>query len=295
MDRSKFYAYLRSSKCNLFGKSLTQQQVTTLDLIIDEAIARGLFRPHTAYVMATAYHEVGSTLRPIRENLNYTTAAAIVRVWPSRFKSAAEAKPYVKKPQALANKVYGGRLGNTGPNDGWLYRGGGLVQLTGRENYRKYGLENRPETILAPMVSVQVMVDGMVNGRFTGKKLADYSDFTQMRAIINADVKANGAKIAGYAKQFEAAMAEAGFPYQFKLAAIDPVQMPEPVKAPTHTAETPVARPEPSVAETAASHSTNTKSGKGIGAGVLAAIAALATGWAYVSNLPCNVLGVFCG
>lgn len=286
MDRSKFYAYLRSSKCNLFGKSLTQQQVTTLDLIIDEAITRGMFRTHVAYVMATAYHEVGSVLRPIRENLNYTTAASIVRVWPSRFKSTSAAAPYVKNPKALANKVYGGRMGNTQPNDGWLYRGGGLVQLTGRENYRKYGLENAPEKILDPKVSVQVMVDGMVRGTFTGKKLADYSDFTQMRAIINADVKANGAKIASYAKQFEAAMAEAGFPYQFKLAVIEPVQKPNPVKSPA---------PEPSVAETAASHNTNTKNGKGIGAGVLAALAALAAGWAYISNIPCNVLGVFCG
>lgn len=293
MDRSKFYAYLRSSKCSLFGKSLTQQQVTTLDLIIDEAIVRGMFRPHVAYVMATAYHEVGSVLRPIRENLNYTTAAAIVRVWPSRFKSTTEAKPYVKNPKALANKVYGGRLGNTGPNDGWLYRGGGLVQLTGRENYRKYGLESTPEKILDTKVSVQVMVDGMVRGTFTGKKLADYSDFTQMRAIINADVKANGAKIAGYAKQFDAAMAEAGFPYQFKLPFSEPAQKPEPVKTPTHTTEAPAARPGPSVAEPAANDKSS-KYGPGFAAvGVVAAV--LASAWAFLSNIPCNVLGVFCG
>lgn len=71
----------------------------------------------------------------LEENLTYTTVARLRAVWPSRFKSNAAALPYVRNPQKLANRVYGGRLGNTGPNDGWLYRGSGCKQTTGKTNF----------------------------------------------------------------------------------------------------------------------------------------------------------------
>lgn len=72
----------------------------------------------------------------LEENLYYTTAARLKAVWPSRFPTPASAAPYLRNPQALANKVYGGRLGNTGPNDGWLHRGSGCKQTTGKANYQ---------------------------------------------------------------------------------------------------------------------------------------------------------------
>lgn len=72
-----------------------------------------------------------------QENMNYR-AETIVKVWPSRFPNIESAKPYARNPQLLANKVYGGRLGNTDPNDGWVYRGGGFIGLTGKEIYTKY-------------------------------------------------------------------------------------------------------------------------------------------------------------
>lgn len=72
------------------------------------------------------------------ENMNYTTAARIKAIWPSRFKTLASASPYVKNSKALANLVYGGRMGNTQTNDGWDFRGGGFIGLTGREVYTKY-------------------------------------------------------------------------------------------------------------------------------------------------------------
>lgn len=79
-------------------------------------------------------HESGG-FRVLSENMNYTSAASLSRVWPSRFPNAAAAAPYVRNPQALANKVYGGRMGNTQTGDGWRFRGRGLVHLTGRANY----------------------------------------------------------------------------------------------------------------------------------------------------------------
>jgi predicted chitinase len=75
-------------------------------------------------------------LRSLEENLNYSARRAS-EVWPSRFPTAAAAKPFANAPAKLAEKVYGGRLGNFKPGDGWAYRGSGLLQNTGRENFEE--------------------------------------------------------------------------------------------------------------------------------------------------------------
>ena len=80
-------------------------------------------------------HE-SAMLERIEENLNYS-AERLTQVWPRRFPTLASAQPFARNPRALANKVYGGRLGNTAPDDGWAYRGRGLIQITGRDNYRQ--------------------------------------------------------------------------------------------------------------------------------------------------------------
>jgi putative chitinase len=78
-------------------------------------------------------HESGM-LEHLEEGLNYS-AERLVQVWPKRFPTLADARPYARSPEALANRVYGGRMGNTEPGDGWAYRGRGLIQCTGRANY----------------------------------------------------------------------------------------------------------------------------------------------------------------
>ncbi|TIQ96705.1 glycoside hydrolase family 19 protein [Mesorhizobium sp.] len=75
-------------------------------------------------------------LRSLEENLSYS-AERLTRVWPKRFPSLAVAKPFAKNPAKLAEKVYGGRLGNFKPGDGWNFRGSGLLQNTGRENFEE--------------------------------------------------------------------------------------------------------------------------------------------------------------
>lgn len=204
MNRKKFYAAL--------GKH-TQQQVNGQEAILDEASKRGTPLQHLAYILATAKHETGGSFGPTTENLNYTTAARIRAVWPKRFPTLASAEPYVRNPEKLANKVYGDRadIGNVNIGDGWLYRGRGLAQITGRGNYAKFGIEKNPEKALELPTAVRILFDGLTKGMFTGKKLSDYKDYKPMRAAINADGALNGATIAAMAQKYESALREAGY------------------------------------------------------------------------------------
>jgi putative chitinase len=100
-----------------------------------------------AAFIAQCAHESGGFIF-LTENLNYK-AESLLKVFPKYFKDMATAKAYEKKPEKIANKIYGGRMGNgdepTG--DGWRYRGRGLIQLTGKTNYTWFAasLEISPE------------------------------------------------------------------------------------------------------------------------------------------------------
>lgn len=102
-------------------------------------------------------HESGDLAR-LEEMLNYTTPARIVAVWPRRVTGLADAATLCRNPEGLANRVYAGRNGNAGESsgDGWTYRGRGLIQLTGRANYRAAAeaigepYEAQPELVLQP-------------------------------------------------------------------------------------------------------------------------------------------------
>ncbi|MDR7232066.1 putative chitinase [Caulobacter sp. BE264] len=86
-----------------------------------------------AHFLGQVCHESGGFTR-FTENLNYSAERLCV-VWPSRFPNLEAAKPYARNPEALAEKVYSGRMGNVNPGDGAKYKGRGLMQLTGRANY----------------------------------------------------------------------------------------------------------------------------------------------------------------
>lgn len=90
-----------------------------------------------SHFMAQVLHEVGG-LTILIENMNYR-AERIVQVWSSRFPTIASAEPFAHNPEKLANKVYGGRMGNNQSGDGFRFIGRGLIQLTGRESYKKFG------------------------------------------------------------------------------------------------------------------------------------------------------------
>jgi putative chitinase len=103
-----------------------------------------------AHFMAQVLHESGGLTLQI-ESLNYS-AERLPRVWPSRFKPTGPLDPvaFAHNEQKLGNEVYGGRMGNIGPNDGFTYRGRGLLQLTGKESYREATTRLRAQNPDAP-------------------------------------------------------------------------------------------------------------------------------------------------
>lgn len=114
-----------------------------------------------AHFMAQISHESdGGRIK--EESLNYTTAARIAQVWPTRF-TPESAAAYVRNPQELGNKVYNGRMGNRpGTNDGFNFRGRGLLQITGRESYARIGsltnldLVNNPSLVNDPANALEI-------------------------------------------------------------------------------------------------------------------------------------------
>jgi putative chitinase len=126
----------------------------------------------------------------LEENLNYS-AEALMKTWPSRFPTMELAQQYARNPEKIANKVYGGRMGNgleeTG--DGWLYHGRGLIQLTGKDNYTLAGdalnmdFLHSPDYVLVPKYAA--LTAGWYWNKRQLNKEADAKDYTGMTKKIN--------------------------------------------------------------------------------------------------------------
>ncbi len=89
-----------------------------------------------AAFVAQVGHETGQLKRQV-ENLNYSPDA-LRMTWPNRF-DADLASAVARNPEQIANIAYGNRMGNSASGDGWKYRGRGLIQITGKNNYRACG------------------------------------------------------------------------------------------------------------------------------------------------------------
>jgi putative chitinase len=91
-----------------------------------------------AHFLAQCGHESGG-FRLVKENLNYS-AKGLQGIFKKYFPNEALAKQYERKPEKIANKVYGGRMGNgdEASGDGAKYCGRGFIQLTGKTNYQAF-------------------------------------------------------------------------------------------------------------------------------------------------------------
>lgn len=120
-----------------------------------------------AQFIAEATEECGSGAE-MQENMNYT-AARLLQVFPTHF-THAEALTCQHNPRMIADRAYGGRMGNAPPpsDDGWNYRGKGLSQVTGKSSYaalaKKTGLDvlGHPEFLLAPDTTLECGVADFV-------------------------------------------------------------------------------------------------------------------------------------
>lgn len=208
MNRTAFFASARSRTSGIFGTSLSRRQVEGVEAILDEGEKRGTSLFHLAAILAEAYHETGGQMQPVKETVyasskdrNPSDAIVIQRLDTAFAKGKL---PWVSKPYW---------------RDGWFGRG--LIQLTHKANYDKFGVTK--QSALDLKTSVRVMFDGMEKGLFTGKKLADYGQIVTKtplvmayryygsRAIVNGDTAVNGKHIETYGKAFEAALKTAGY------------------------------------------------------------------------------------
>lgn len=216
MDRAKFFATVRNS---VFRGSLSQPQVDGIEAILDAcddlSVTDGR---HVAYILATPMIETGATYEPIVENLNYSEQG-LLRTFPKYF-SPADAKAYARQPERIANRAYANRMGNgnEASGEGWLFRGRGLCQITGRDNYAQFSkilghdLVGSPGLTLQDDVAAKIIVVGMRDGIFTGKSLSDFftksgTDWINARRIINGLDRASD--IASYATRFYEALKDA--------------------------------------------------------------------------------------
>lgn len=164
--------------------------------LFQPALAQECIRAHIdtplrfAHFIAQIAHESGS-LRARVENLNYS-AKALRSVFGRYFTTDEMAEQYARKPEAIANIVYANRMGNgpTESGEGWKYRGRGLIQLTGKDNYRACGaaiqqdVVGNPDLISQdPAVSVAVAIWFWNRNHLS--ELADQDDLAGITRRIN--------------------------------------------------------------------------------------------------------------
>jgi len=138
-------------------------------------------------------------LKPVVENLNYS-AQGLANTWPSRYAVDPKAKTKVpnalanslaRKPEAIANNVYANRMGNgdEASGDGWLFRGRGIFQLTGREMYEQLSTDTGIDYVSDPD-KLLTEADSMVSALWYWNKkglsrLADKDDIVGVTKGIN--------------------------------------------------------------------------------------------------------------
>jgi predicted chitinase len=119
------------------------------DHLAEAMAANGI---HSAEQQAAFLAQVAVESRGLQEsteNLNYS-ARRLIEVFPKEFPTLEVAKRYEHYPEAMANRAYAGKNGNVRNGDGYRYRGRGLMQVTGRDNYRAVGFEDNPEALEQP-------------------------------------------------------------------------------------------------------------------------------------------------
>ncbi|MDP9875628.1 glycoside hydrolase family 19 protein [Agrobacterium tumefaciens] len=197
MDMTTFFAYARRAP---FGGRLSQGQIDGMNALFrcwaSHKIAGADNNRLLAYILASVFHETGGRMLPVRETFASTDAGAIAaleKAWKAG-KLGQVKTPYWRKDA-----------------NGKSWFGRGDIQITHRVNYDALGkrigadLVGNPSLALDVDISAEIAIVGMLEGRFTGKKLTDYFNLKAdnpvgARAVVNGSDKAK--LIASYYKSF---------------------------------------------------------------------------------------------
>ena len=197
LARKTFFDAVRAS---LFDGVLQKRQVAGLTAILDRGSIGETDDRWLAYMLATAHHETGRTMQPVRETFAASDARAIALL-DSAFEHGR--LPSVSVPYWRRDA------------EGKSWLGRGLVQLTHRTNYEKMTLLTGIDLVSDPgramelTIATDILFIGMETGAFTGRRLGQYfcatkEDWTGARRIINGRDRAE--RVAGYARRYLSAI-----------------------------------------------------------------------------------------
>jgi len=135
-----------------------------------------------ACFLGQAMHESGN-FKNLEENLNYS-ALGLMKTWPSRFPDLDTADKYAHNPEKIANKVYAGRMGNIEEGDGYAFRGRGIFQLTGRENYANFGHNAAVDVLSNPnLLSTPEYATLSASWYWNKRSLNQYADVMDVESL----------------------------------------------------------------------------------------------------------------
>lgn len=180
---SKLAACVPNSKIDEWFKVIN----TTLPSYSINSVSR------VAAWLAQMAHESGD-FRLLTENLNYSTRG-LRATFPKYFPTDALAEQYARQPEKIANRVYGGRMGNgvESTGDGWKFRGRGLIQITGKSNYTQCSLTlYGDQEILLKNPEILIEYDGAVRSACWFWNSRSLNTFADQRDITTISRRING-------------------------------------------------------------------------------------------------------
>ena len=243
----------RSAKAKLTGKASERKSA-----LLSQMSAAGITdQTEQAMFMAQMHHE-SSGFTKMEEGFNYRSADRLMQVSKSARKLGKPAleEAMAKGPEAVAEAMYGGRMGNTEKGDAYKFRGRGYIQLTGKNMYGEAGnaigvdLLNNPELAASPDVAAKVATwywQKQKRSGDTAGSAARRGDVRKTTEIINGGLNGldDRERLFGAYKTEIASARDGGTQQKQNASSVPPSpRMPSPVVA-TPTVSTPPAPPRP--------------------------------------------------
>ena len=157
-----------------------------------------------AAFLSQVAHESGG-FKFVVENLNYS-ADALLRVFPKYFPTPEIANAYARQPERIANRAYANRMGNgdEASGDGWAYRGRGLIQLTGKNNYASFSLQMDNNCLVEPDLVAEPKLAALSAGWYWNSRninpVADTDDVKEVTRLVNGGYNGLADREAKYEK-----------------------------------------------------------------------------------------------